>query len=75
MKFEPQEPMTSFGFRISSFEFFLVKIPRKQFEANVPSMAMGDIAFLLLIFFIILAKAVDDSHVPWTPADRIGKFS
>ena len=31
-------------------------------------MAMGDIAFLLLIFFIILAKAVDDSHVVWTPA-------
>ena len=31
-------------------------------------MAMGDIAFLLLIFFVILAKAVDDSHVKWTPA-------
>ncbi len=46
-----------------------MKIPRKQFEANVPSMAMGDIAFLLLIFFIILAKAVDDSHVVWTPAE------
>ena len=44
-----------------------MKIPRKTFEANVPSMAMGDIAFLLLIFFIILAKAVDDSHVVWTP--------
>ncbi len=46
-----------------------MKIPRKTFEANVPSMAMGDIAFLLLIFFIILAKAVDDSHVVWTPAE------
>lgn len=45
-----------------------MKIPRKTFEANVPSIAMGDIAFLLLIFFIILAKAVDDSHVVWTPA-------
>lgn len=31
-------------------------------------MAMGDIAFLLLIFFVILAKAVDDSHIKWTPA-------
>ena len=26
-------------------------------------MAMGDIAFLLLIFFIILARVTDDSHV------------
>lgn len=32
-------------------------------------MAMGDIAFLLLIFFVILAKAEDDSHLKWLPAD------
>ena len=32
-------------------------------NAEVPSMAMGDIAFLLLIFFIILARVTDDSHV------------
>lgn len=31
-------------------------------------MAMGDIAFLLLIFFVILARAQDDSHVRWDPA-------
>ena len=31
-------------------------------------MAMGDIAFLLLIFFVILAKAQDDSHIIWEPA-------
>lgn len=31
-------------------------------------MAMGDIAFLLLIFFVILARAVDDSHLQWQPA-------
>lgn len=31
-------------------------------------MAMGDIAFNLLIFFVILARAQDDSHVKWTPA-------
>ena len=31
-------------------------------------MAMGDIAFNLLIFFVILARANDDSHVNWTPA-------
>ena len=30
---------------------------------------MGDIAFNLLIFFVILAKAQDDSHLQWTPAE------
>ena len=45
-----------------------MKIPKRRFEASVPSMAMGDIAFLLLIFFVILAKAQDDSHRRWEPA-------
>ena len=45
-----------------------MKIPKRSFEASVPSMAMGDIAFLLLIFFVILAKAQDDSHLRWDPA-------
>lgn len=31
-------------------------------------MAMGDIAFNLLVFFVILARAQDDSHLQWTPA-------
>lgn len=31
-------------------------------------MAMGDIAFNLLIFFVILARATDDSHLQWTPS-------
>ena len=38
-------------------------------QAKVPSMAMGDIAFNLLIFFVILARATDDSHVQWEPAN------
>ena len=29
---------------------------------------MGDIGFLLLIFFVILARAQDDSHIQWQPA-------
>lgn len=29
---------------------------------------MGDIAFNLLIFFVILARAQDDSHLKWEPA-------
>lgn len=45
-----------------------MKIARKQHKADVPAVAMGDIAFNLLIFFVILAKAQDDSHLNWTPA-------
>ena len=37
-------------------------------KADVPSTAMGDIAFNLLIFFVILARAQDDSHLQWSPA-------
>lgn len=45
-----------------------MKIPRRQFTASIPSFAMGDIGFLLLIFFVILARVQDDSHVQWDPA-------
>jgi biopolymer transport protein ExbD len=45
-----------------------MKLARKKFTASVPSFAMGDIAFLLLIFFVILARVQDDSHVQWDPA-------
>ena len=45
-----------------------MKIERKKYNATVPSMAMGDIAFLLLIFFVILARVWDDSHIQWEPA-------
>tara|TARA_B100000809_G_C14990056_1_gene477675 strand:+ start:267 stop:677 length:411 start_codon:yes stop_codon:yes gene_type:complete len=45
-----------------------MKLARKKLTASVPSFAMGDIAFLLLIFFVILARVQDDSHVQWDPA-------
>ncbi len=45
-----------------------MKLLRKKLTASVPSFAMGDIGFLLLIFFVILARAQDDSHVRWQPA-------
>ncbi|MDP7016017.1 MAG: biopolymer transporter ExbD [Pirellulaceae bacterium] len=45
-----------------------MKARRKKFAASVPSMAMGDIAFNLLIFFVILARAQDDSHIQWQAA-------
>ena len=41
---------------------------RKKLEASVPSMAMCDIAILLLIFIVLLARARDDSHLVWQPA-------
>jgi biopolymer transport protein ExbD len=45
-----------------------VKIQRKTARAEVPALAMGDIAFNLLIFFVILARAQDDSFLQWQPA-------
>jgi biopolymer transport protein ExbD len=45
-----------------------MKLTRREMKATVPSMAMGDIAFNLLIFFVILARAQDDSHLQWQPA-------
>ena len=45
-----------------------MKIQRRQVRADVPSTAMGDIAFNLLIFFVILARANDDSYLNWQPA-------
>jgi biopolymer transport protein ExbD len=46
-----------------------MKIVRRAMSAGIPSMAMGDIAFNLLIFFVILAKSQDDSHLEWAPAE------
>ncbi|MGY8734062.1 MAG: ExbD/TolR family protein [Pirellulales bacterium] len=48
-----------------------MKINRRASKADVPSMAMGDIAFNLLIFFVILARAEDDSHLHWQPASAV----
>jgi biopolymer transport protein ExbD len=45
-----------------------MKFKRRAMKADVPSTAMGDIAFNLLIFFVILARAQDDSHLQWSPA-------
>jgi biopolymer transport protein ExbD len=45
-----------------------MKIERRKFRADVPSTSMGDIAFNLLIFFFILARAGDDNFLKWQPA-------
>jgi biopolymer transport protein ExbD len=46
-----------------------MNIQRRQVKVDVPSVAMGDIAFNLIVFFVILAKANDDSHLVWKAAD------
>ncbi len=46
-----------------------MKIRRRTSRAEVPSLAMGDIAFNLLIFFVILAQGNDDSFLHWEPAE------
>ena len=45
-----------------------MKMKRGKPKVDIPSVAMGDIAFNLLIFFVILAQSQDDSHIQWTPA-------
>lgn len=45
-----------------------MKFARKKMVCEVPSVAMGDIAFNLLVFFVILARAQDDSHLQWQAA-------
>jgi biopolymer transport protein ExbD len=45
-----------------------MKLARKTYRVEVPTMAMGDIAFNLLIFFVILARSQDESHIQWRPA-------
>ncbi len=46
-----------------------MKLQRRKLTASVPSFAMGDIGFLLLIFFVILARSQNDSHIQWQPAE------
>lgn len=45
-----------------------MQIERRKMRVEIPSVAMGDIAFNLLVFFVILARAQDDSHLQWQPA-------
>lgn len=46
-----------------------MQIKRRKLKVEVPSLAMGDIAFNLLIFFVILANPNDESHLKWTKAN------
>src|SRR5262245_9301033 len=45
-----------------------MQLQRKQPKVDIPSVAMGQIQFNLLVFFVIRAQSQDDSHIQWTPA-------
>lgn len=45
-----------------------MKIKRSKMAAGVPAVAMADIAFNLVLFFIMMAKTQDESNLNWHPA-------
>lgn len=50
-----------------------MKFKRRKLEAVPPYVSMADIAFNLVLFFLILAKTQDDStRIDWTPAKAAG---
>jgi biopolymer transport protein ExbD len=49
-----------------------VKFKRRKLDVIPPYVSMADIAFNLVLFFLIMAKTQDDSHIQWEPAKDIG---
>jgi biopolymer transport protein ExbD len=49
-----------------------MRFKRKKLEIIPPYVSMADIAFNLVLFFLILAKTQDDSHIQWEPAKASG---
>ncbi|HEX3151828.1 MAG TPA: biopolymer transporter ExbD [Gemmataceae bacterium] len=45
-----------------------MKFKRRKLECPPPYVAMADIAFNLVLFFVIMAKTQDDKHIQWQPA-------
>ncbi len=45
-----------------------MKIKRRKTALEPPYVPMADIAFNLVLFFLIMAKTKDDRHIVWTPA-------
>jgi biopolymer transport protein ExbD len=45
-----------------------MKIKRRKLEAGIPTVALADIAFNLVLFFLLLAKSQDDTYLKWNPA-------
>jgi biopolymer transport protein ExbD len=49
-----------------------VRFKRRKLEISPPFVPMADIAFNLVLFFLILAKTQDDSSIKWSPAQSTG---
>jgi len=50
-----------------------MKFNRRKLEVTPPYVSMADIAFNLVLFFLILAKTQDDSNrLDWVPAKATG---
>ncbi len=50
-----------------------MRFNRKKLEITPPYVSMADIAFNLVLFFLILAKTQDDSNrLDWVPAKATG---
>src|SRR5436190_24312897 len=45
-----------------------MKFKRRKLDCPPPYVAMADIAFNLVLFFVIMAKTQDDSHIQWEAA-------
>ena len=45
-----------------------MKIKRRKLESGIPTVALADIAFNLVLFFLLLAKSQDDTFLKWLPA-------
>lgn len=45
-----------------------MKVRRRKMEVGIPYLPMADIAFNLVLFFIMLARTQDDTNLQWTPA-------
>lgn len=51
-----------------------MKIPRRRMAAAIPLTSTADVAFLLLIFFIVLAKGTNESTLELRPAVTTAKL-
>ena len=49
-----------------------MKFKRRKLEVIPPYVSMADIAFNLVLFFLIMAKTQDDSHIQWEPVRDTG---
>jgi len=49
-----------------------MRFKRRKIEISPPYVSMADIAFNLVLFFVILANTQDESHIQWEHATGSG---